>query len=266
MCALRVGWAAGWLSSVCLCTDWAPRSSWWWRGWWRFYWCSCPLSATPRRHPGGTSGRGNPAGRGYLKDENTTRSQIHTTADVLRHYCSLIQSKETTVANQQPATDTWAQTDQHSLYMSKWRLCGICRLFHQPPHVSCLCEKHNASTAKVYKIRRAISAQHTAGISAASSQISFTCITHWWCICSSNFSRNRKGNNYLNQHFFHWTDRKKQTETSWLQPWADREEITAWTRLFKHPKQLYNSICFQKKIAIMMQKEGCREGVRMHGK
>lgn len=142
MCALRVGWAAGWLSSVCLCTDWAPRSSWWWRGWWRFYWCSCPLSATPRRHPGGTSDRGNPAGRGYLKDENTTRSQIHTTADVLRHYCSLIQSKETTVANQQPATDTWAQTDQHSLYMSKWRLCGICRLFHQPPHVSCLCEKH----------------------------------------------------------------------------------------------------------------------------
>lgn len=46
------------------------------------------------------------------------------------------------VANQQPATDTWAQTDQYSLYMSKWRLCGICRLFHQPPHVSCLCEKH----------------------------------------------------------------------------------------------------------------------------
>lgn len=128
--------------------------------------------------------------------------------------------------------------------------------------------KTYASTAKVYKIRRAISAQHTAGISAASSnavsQISFTRMTHWWCICSSNFSRKRKGNDYLNQHFFY--RQKKQTETSWLQPWADQEEITAWTRLFKHLKQLYNSICLLKKVGIIMQKEGCREGVRMHGK
>lgn len=271
MCALRVGWAAGWLSSVCLCTDWAPRSSWWWRGWWRFYWCSCPLSATPRRHPGGTSGRGNPAGRGYLEEENTTQSQIHTTADVLRCAKTLLQThaKQRNVANQQPATDTWAQTDQYSLYMSKWRLCGICHLIHHPsPRVLPLLKTY-ASTAKVYKTWRVIGAQAQQEYQQQAitpSQISVTCMTHWWCICSSNFSRNRKGNDYLNQHFFHWTDRKKQTETSWLQPWADQEEITAWARLFKHLKQLYNSICLLKNIGIMMQKEGCREGVRMHGK
>lgn len=185
-----------------------------------------------------------------------------------RHYCSLIQSKDRgqSAASDRHLSPNWSIQSLRVKVTPVWHLSSVPST---TPRVLPLWKTY-ASTAKVYKIRRAISAQHTAGISAESSNavslISFTCMTHWWCICSSNFSRNQKGNNYLNQHFFHWTDRKKQTETSWLQPWADREEITARTRLFKHPKQLYNSICFQKKIGIMMQKEGCREGVRMHGK